>query len=258
MVIPLNSSVGRTGLFQKVSTTRGFEDVVQQIQDAVIRGELRPGDRLPSQREFMDIFHVSRATILEALRVLETSGLIVMRYGAHGGAFISELNTDKVSESLDLLLQLRRVSIEELAEFRERVEGGTAYWAAMRATSSDLTRLEQMLKEYKEMMAEPILNAHRLFDQDVAFHVAVAEAAKNGPSLAVMNAIHSNMCKLFRFIPEGHEEEIYSDLDQILDSIANERPVEAESRMKKHIGFYHSLMLQHLDRHNIGSGRLSS
>lgn len=245
-------------MFQKVSTTRGFEDVVQQIQDAVIRGELRPGDRLPSQREFMDIFRVSRATILEALRVLETSGLIVMKYGAHGGAFISELNTDKVSQSLDLLLQLRRVSIEELAEFRERVEGGTAYWAAMRATSEDLAGLEQILKEYGEMLSEAGANPHRLFDQDVAFHVAVAEAAKNGPSLAVMNALHSNMSKLFRFIPAGYEREIHSDLKQILDSITGGLAAEAESRMKAHIAFYNGLMLKQLNGHVVGDGSHTS
>lgn len=241
-------------MFQKVSTTRGFEEVVRQIQDAIIRGEYRPGDRLPSQREFMDIFQVSRATILEALRVLENSGLISMKYGAHGGAFISELSTDKVSESLDLLLKLRRVSIEELAEFRERIEGGTAYWAALRANAEDLASLEEILEEFNDLLHDPGTPPDRFTDQDVAFHVAVAEASKNGPSVAVMNAIHSNLRELFHFIPAGHQEEIYQDLRDILECVKNGQPDEAAAKMQRHIAFYDQLMLENVDGDAAASG----
>ncbi|MBN2123894.1 MAG: FadR family transcriptional regulator, partial [Deltaproteobacteria bacterium] len=110
-------------MFRKAKQNRIFEDVVEQIQEAVLEGRLEPGSKLPSERDLREMFNTSRGTLREALRVLEQKGLISIKTGVTGGAVVNALTTSKVSESLDLLIRYQKVSLSDLAEFREGVEG---------------------------------------------------------------------------------------------------------------------------------------
>ena len=127
-------------VFQKASPTRTFEEIADQIRAAIVEGRLQPGDRLPAGRELAQTFGVGRSTLLAALRVLEQSGLIVIRPGTKGGAFVTAPSLRQVSESLDLLLRREGASVEELAEFRVHLEGQCFYWAALRADESGRDR----------------------------------------------------------------------------------------------------------------------
>jgi GntR family transcriptional repressor for pyruvate dehydrogenase complex len=75
-------------MFREIKQSRAFEEVVSQVQESILRGEFKPGDRLPSERKLGEIFKVSRGTLREAFRALEQKGLITVGTGVHGGAFV--------------------------------------------------------------------------------------------------------------------------------------------------------------------------
>ena len=87
-------------MFKKAKQNRVFQDVVEQIQDAIIKGKLKPGARLPAERELKDLFNTSRGTLREALRVLEQKGLIEIKLGVSGGAIVKRIDAEPIVESL--------------------------------------------------------------------------------------------------------------------------------------------------------------
>ncbi len=229
-------------MFNKAAPRRAFEDVVAQIHDAIVQGRLKPGDRLPPQRELKELFQVSRATVLEALRVLEKVGLIVIRPGTTGGAFVSHATSDNVADSLLLLLSLEAVSLEELAEFRERVEGGTAYWAAERATDAELEDLKGRLRKLHAMARERAPWADFLAE-DFKLHQAVAEYSDNLPSVATMKAITRAMKEAYTYISHGLYDKVLEDIGGIVEAIVERNPQLAEERMKAHIAYFNEDMM---------------
>ena len=120
-------------MFLQAKQNRAFEDIILQIQEAILQRKLNVNDRLPSERKLQGIFKVSRGTLREALRALEQKGLITIKTGVQGGAVICPIDTKQMSKSLDLLLRHQKISLRELAEFREAVEGFVAAKAAQKA-----------------------------------------------------------------------------------------------------------------------------
>ena len=90
-------------MFRTARQNRVYQDIVEQIQDAILNGQLKVGDMLPPERELKEVFQTSRGTLREALRVLEERGLIEIKLGTGGGAVVKAVSSDRVAESLDLL-----------------------------------------------------------------------------------------------------------------------------------------------------------
>lgn len=229
-------------MFVKAAPRRAFEDVVEQVRQAIVEGRLRPGDRLPPQRELKEMFQVSRATVMEALRVLEKAGLVAMRPGTAGGAFVSHATSDNVADSLLLLLSLEAVSLQELAEFRERVEGGTAYWAAERAVEAEIADLQERFRKLRIMAGERAPWADFLAE-DFKLHQAVAEYSDNLPSVATMKAITRAMKEAYTYISHGLYDKVLEDIGGIVEAIARRDPRLAEQRMKAHIAYFNEDMM---------------
>ncbi|MCP4669772.1 MAG: FadR family transcriptional regulator, partial [Desulfobacula sp.] len=110
-------------MFKKAKQNRVFQDVVDQIQNAILNGELAPGSKLPPERALKDMFDTSRGTLREALRVLEQKGLIEIKLGVAGGAIVKRIDTEPIAESLALLIRSGKVSLKHLSEFRILIEG---------------------------------------------------------------------------------------------------------------------------------------
>jgi len=229
-------------VFRKASTKRAYEDIVNQIRDAIVQGRLQPGDRLPSQRELKEMFQVSRATVMESLRVLEKADLITIRPGAAGGAFVSHATSDTVAESLHLLLSLEGVTLQELAEFRERLEGGTSFWAAQRATDEEIARLERLLEEVRRAANEG-LPWQDFLAEERKIHAAIAEFSRNRPSAATMKAITRAMEEAYSYITPGLYDRVVEDMAGIVAAIRQRDPHLTEERMKIHIRFFNEDMV---------------
>src|SRR5258706_2899930 len=116
--------------FLQVNRMRSVDDIVAQLRDALAAGRIQPGERLPSERDLSETFGVSRATVREALRSLEATGLVDIRLAATGGAFALTPDPSLMAEALATLRMFRRASEQDLAAFRLTFEHGNARPAA--------------------------------------------------------------------------------------------------------------------------------
>lgn len=163
---------------------RASEAIYQQLRQLITSGHLRPGDRLPSERAMMEQLHRSRPTIREALRMLEQGGYVASTHGA-SGAVVQELTIQGVEQPFTDMLQLSRISLEELGEYRAVNDGTIAGWAALRRTEDDLAQLEECL-----LRAGEALGAYRRFAElDVGFHSLLSRATGNQVAMIVTEVL---------------------------------------------------------------------
>src|SRR5919202_5955391 len=132
------------GLFVPVAVTRASSAIVDQMRNAILGGRLKQGERLPPERELASQFGVSRVTVRDALRALEATGLVEIRVGARGGAFVSAPTGSYVRQAMSDLMVMSVVSPEDVVEARLVVELGTVTLACARATDDDLERLREL------------------------------------------------------------------------------------------------------------------
>lgn len=163
-------------MFQRVRVGRVSEEVVKQVQEAIFSGELAPGDRLPPERELAEQFGLSRMSVRDALRRLESSGLVEIKVGSNGGAFTREPNFDPLRETLSSMLRWKKANILELVETRKIVETAVAGLAAQRANKEDLREMREAIEAAQRALSsgQPNYGPH-----SVKFHAALAKAAKN-------------------------------------------------------------------------------
>ena len=162
-------------MFDSIKSRRLSDEIVRQIKEALFTGKLQAGDKLPTERELAERFATSRASVREALRTLEPEGLIRVKKGAEGGIFIAEVDHRPAAKSFQTLLQLRKVSIFEIAEVRLIFEPQAARLAAERAKAADLRDLEEEIR--KMAAAVESKNLPRFYD--LKFHLLIARAAQN-------------------------------------------------------------------------------
>src|SRR5664279_177924 len=134
-----------THIFVPAQRVRSFDHIVDQIREAISSGGIAPGERPPSERDLGVAFGVSRTTLREALRALEAQGVIEIRTGSRGGAFVAEPSSELVAAALGALLRFRSATARELAEFRVPFEAENAAWAARRADPAALAELEHIV-----------------------------------------------------------------------------------------------------------------
>jgi DNA-binding FadR family transcriptional regulator len=162
-------------IFSPVEGGRISIQIVQQIQDAIRSGRLGPGDRLPPERELAERFGVSRVTVRDALRSLEVLGLVKIRVGAAGGAFVTSPSAEIVGEGLTNLVLLSSLKPEEIAEARLVLELGSVALAATRATNDDIELLRTMMREARKALEEGTYER----SMSLHFHLSVAQISRN-------------------------------------------------------------------------------
>lgn len=149
--------------------------IVQQIKSAILNGTIKPGDKLPPEGELMKRFQVSRISVREALKNLEAVGLLTIRHGS--GAFVAEIDSKPMTESLFSILRVQKTSINELSEARIILEPSIAKLAMERMTAEELHNIEQNILESSSM-----LKANRpplVSGLNIEFHSLIAEATHN-------------------------------------------------------------------------------
>jgi GntR family transcriptional repressor for pyruvate dehydrogenase complex len=158
---------------QPVSRTSLSDEIVHQITDLISREVLKPGERLPSERELCKKFGVGRTSLREALRSLAVMGILDGRVGE--GTFVSRSNSKYLAKTLQWGLLLDRKKVQDLIETRLMLESQTAFLGAQRAEEDNLREIEQAIAGMAECLDEP----HEYLDFDLQFHLAIARAAQN-------------------------------------------------------------------------------
>lgn len=159
--------------FVPVKTPRVTELIISQIRTAILDGTIRPGERLPAERELVNRFNASRIAIREALKALEASGLVSIRPGS--GVFVANADATKMSESLYSILRIHNISLNEVTEARLIFEPHVARLAAERITQQDLARLEKNIEETVAVVA----SGAPATAENIEFHALLAEATHN-------------------------------------------------------------------------------
>lgn len=232
-------------MFQRAKQNRIFQDVVDQIQEAILSGVLKKGDMLPPERELRETFKVSRGTLREALRVLEQKGLIHIKLGVSGGAVVRGLTTREMSRSLDLLIRYQQVSLRHLAEFREGVEGIVAGLAVERAKPDDIKELKTILTTAEGHLASGSSGWDAFIKLDNEFHLALARIAGNPIYESVIQTIYDNIDRYFdRFLPREEEVvmQVYQDLCNILDAVEKGEASRAHLLVQNHVYLFNRIM----------------
>jgi DNA-binding FadR family transcriptional regulator len=210
--------------FRAAKQNRIFQDIVEQIQAAILNGDYQPGSILPSERDLKEMFQTSRGTLREALRVLEQKGLIEIRLGVNGGAVVKGSVAEPLAESLGLLLRYRMISLNHLHEFREDVEGIVAGKAAERANKADVENLESLLKKIEEILKARTPRRDKFLAVDKEFHQMLAQITGNPIYIFIHKIIHDNIqtyYDAFLELDEVRLKENFQDLCDIFESVKN-------------------------------------
>lgn len=166
---------------------RTFDEAAEKVRELLFNGALRPGDRLPAERELCTLLGISRPALREALRSLEAGGLLEMRPGKYGGTFITSGKASVVSGAMSDLLRLGNVSIAELFEARRWIQGAVVQAACERLTEAQIDALEQNVDEAE------VAHAEGRFDDrihiNVEFHNLLAEGSANTVAAIVVRGL---------------------------------------------------------------------
>jgi GntR family transcriptional repressor for pyruvate dehydrogenase complex len=169
-------------LVQPVRRDRLYQGIVSQIEGLLERGELKPGDQLPPERQLAEQFQVSRASVREALRSLELLGIVETRAG--GGTFVRQAQPDDLARPLQSLIT-RGHTLTDVIDVRGLIEPAVAERAAQNITPNELGELRQIIaaQERKVAAGEPYV------EEDTRFHEIIGTAARNELLVTVLGVI---------------------------------------------------------------------
>jgi DNA-binding FadR family transcriptional regulator len=170
-------------LFKPVKKTRVYEEIVVKVKHLIEKGRLHSGDQLPSERELAGVFNVSRSSVREALRSLETQGFLESRQG--DGTYIARQPVESLVNPLATVIFTEKDGQIELFEMRRLIEPQLAYLAAERATPEEIIMLGKAL----ELQEDAIAQGESGTEIDKTFHYILAKAAKNKVILRIVDNI---------------------------------------------------------------------
>lgn len=234
--------------WQPLRRMRTHEQVLEAVESQILRGHLRSGDRLPSERELSVMLAVSRPSVREALRVLEWMGVIVAGVGSgrDAGSIITGRPSEALSRVLRIHLALANFSLDDLVATRIALEASAVISAAANAKVADLQVLEEIVAEMHEDADE--MDIHRWSELDTDFHVSVAVASGNQLLVEVIqalrDAVQQEMLRGFARYEDWRvvARELQHEHAEILDAIKSADPERAQEVMRSHIsGFYGDL-----------------
>jgi GntR family transcriptional regulator, transcriptional repressor for pyruvate dehydrogenase complex len=226
-----------------VRRIRTHEQVVAQIQEKILDGELRVGTKLPSERELVEALGVSRSSVREALRSLEAMGIIDTHWGSgrESGAVVSSRSADAIATLLRLHVALVEIELPHLIDVRVQLERHAVVGAAWRCSGEELAGLRSLV----ESMQPGRVSSVEFNELDTEFHVSIARASGNGLVVTLMqalrDAVKAEMVRAFTAIEDWRSVgvRLVAEHAGIVDAIAAGRGVEGADLMESHIrSFY--------------------
>lgn len=208
-----------------------FNYAVRRIEAMIREGGFTPGDKLPPAREMCEDLDVSRTVLREALRVVESQGLISIQAGK--GVYINELDLNGLDDRVDALVASGKVEIEDLIQARHFLEPGIAHIAAIRATDSSIQNLEECLKG----MINNLEVGDAFMQADQNFHLLLARATNN-PILYMMAKTLTECLTVFRktiYEVEGAPAKAVQRHQDILNAVKGHDSRMAYQAMEDHI-----------------------
>jgi GntR family transcriptional regulator, transcriptional repressor for pyruvate dehydrogenase complex len=219
-------------MYKAVQTSRLYEQIVEQIEQSILKGDLKPGNQLPAERELAQQFGVSRTAVREAVKALREKGLVEAYPGR--GTFITNGTPPSIRQSLGRMMRAdQQDGTVQLVEVREILEPEIAAMAASRADEEAIASLREAVAVMDEAKRDPDV----FIEADLDFHLALAEAAANSLILSLIDSIvgvlrHQRM-QIFKV--EGGPERGQYHHKKILDAIEHRDPQGARQAMRAHL-----------------------
>jgi len=221
--------------FEPIKKKRVYQIVIERIKASVESGEIKPGEKLPSEREMAKLLNVSRSAIREALSVMESVGMLEIKTGI--GVFLIEDQIDHLLDKINILLFDNGIQLVEVLEVRQGIESQAAFMAAERANELDLLKIKKALTKLEKSVEKGQIAA----EEDYEFHLAVVQASNNQMMMRMINLIadyfiqglHESR-KESLMIP-GRSKEILNEHQQIYQAIVKQDSKKASEMMWNHL-----------------------
>jgi len=220
------------------------EQMLNLVEKIILSRKLKPGDRLPPERELQERYRIGRGTVREALRALQQKGLIEIKKGAKGGAFVKELDSEHVSETLAVLIRHGRISMKHLAEFREVVEAATAAHAAERASPEDIQKIKKLLEELTSLLNSEKKDLKKFYQCELSMHKELARISRNPIFEWISGTLYISMEPLSFHLNKNRiaHSEVLADWRDIIEAIENGEVMKVASIVRVHIARYRRFM----------------
>jgi GntR family transcriptional repressor for pyruvate dehydrogenase complex len=222
-------------MFKEVRQSKITQKIISQIRTAILEGKLKPGEKLPPEKELVDLFQVSKQTLRESLRALEHMGLIDVRKGIGGGSFIVEVDIEVTKESLANYLYFKNLTLDNLAEFQKLIEPHAARKAAETITSQDLAQLKSLNDSARKNLAENNIRAAN--ENEINFHKAIAVQTTNPILTLILDFVETIVVDFKRML--GPDQDFFEDVldahDRIYKAISDRDGERAATEMYEHI-----------------------
>ncbi len=219
-------------MYKVVQTSRLYQQIVQQIEESIDKGELKEGDQLPAERELAQQFGVSRTAVREAVKTLSEKGLVEAYAGR--GTFITNGSTNSIRNTLDRMIRDGPVEgTVHLAEMREILEPEIAFLAAKRADQETISAMQESISVMDAARMDP----EAFIEGDLDFHLALAEAAGNPLILSLIDSIVGLLReqRMRTYYTEGGPERGQYHHKRILEAIEHRDPQGARDAMRAHL-----------------------
>ncbi|TKC18099.1 FadR/GntR family transcriptional regulator [Robertmurraya kyonggiensis] len=236
---------------------RIYQVIIDQIKQAIEQGQIKPGDKLPSERMLAETLCVSRTSVKEAITVLETAGIVRVRPGV--GMFLIEDSHQSLLSKFSEVIASNKTKFTDLFELRQAIEGDAAFYAASRITEEQKEKLTVVFNEL--VLAEKL--GEVASKEDFRFHFTIVEAANNPVMLEVMNLISD---KMIHSLAESREtsmknqqlnNEVQLEHRHIYEAIMNNSPEQARQAAWVHLQgikqrYIHRISQQKMERNQNG------
>jgi len=222
-------------MFDSVKSNKVSQNITDQIRNAIFEGRLKPGDKLPSERELIENFKVSKATLREALRSLEVLGFLEIRKGVSGGAFVTEVDMTKARDSVTNFLLFKNLSLKDLSEVRLLLEPYIAEKATLAITKEDLGRLEKLIK-YSEHAIKNAFGFESRKDE-IEFHRIIASIIGNPILMFILDFVENLLIDTKAILKPGKEfsSKVLRAHKRIYNALLERNAEKVYEEMVKHI-----------------------
>ncbi|EKF21297.1 bacterial regulatory s, gntR family protein [Mycolicibacterium hassiacum DSM 44199] len=235
---------------QPMQVPKASDVLANDLRERILRGEFPPGTALPPERELVNQTRMGRTTVREALRILEVQGLVSIKTGRAGGAFVQQPDGDAVASSVSLLIRGQQLRLTDLLETRETIEPACARLAAKYRTDEDLEALEAA----NSVIGDPDSTLDDFLRANVDWHLAVARAGHNelltGFMTALSKAIYASTDNT-AFVDDEVRKTTYIAHKSITAAIRAKDAAAAMRRMSKHVHSYAEAVVQVEERTEI-------
>lgn len=218
--------------FTEIVVEKPVDKIINQIKKLISSGQLKPGDKLPSERMLSERFGIGRTSVRDAIRKLEFYG--ILKTLPQSGTIVAGFGVAALEGLISDVLHLEGADFHSLVETRYILESNTAKFAALRRTDEDIATLESSLISYKKAVE----SGREAIEEDLMFHLKIAEASKNSALKSMMLIITPDILNYFkehRVCGDGRSEKAVKEHETIIMGIKDQNITGVEEAMQIHL-----------------------